>query len=78
MGRGIDSYFAKLEKSIPNVDEHSLIASSDLSKAYDTTGRHGITSYSEIVVDTWSDDEHTAKLSLGVNVSGVDRWLHVQ
>lgn len=28
---------AELEQSLPNVDEHCLVASLDLSKAYDTT-----------------------------------------
>ncbi|XP_058449303.1 uncharacterized protein LOC131429269 [Malaya genurostris] len=41
-GRGTDTYFAELEKSLPTADEHCLIASLDLSKAYDTTWRHGI------------------------------------
>ncbi|XP_062715142.1 uncharacterized protein LOC134291426 [Aedes albopictus] len=41
-GRGTDTYFAELERSLPTVDEHCLIASLDLSKAYDTTWRHGI------------------------------------
>jgi exonuclease III/ribonuclease HI len=41
-GRGTDTYFAELERSLPTVDEHCLVASLDLSKAYDTTWRHGI------------------------------------
>lgn len=41
-GRGTDTYLAELERSLPTTDEHSLIASLDLSKAYDTTWRHGI------------------------------------
>ncbi|XP_055543184.1 uncharacterized protein LOC129728756 [Wyeomyia smithii] len=32
----------KLERSLPNNDEHCLMASLDLSKAYDTTWRYGI------------------------------------
>jgi hypothetical protein len=43
-GRGIDTYFAELDQSLPSIDEHCLIASLDLSKAYDTTWRHGILS----------------------------------
>ena len=38
-GRGADTYFAELERSLPEENEHSLIASLDLSKAYNTTGR---------------------------------------
>jgi hypothetical protein len=41
-GRGSDTYFAELERSLPAVNEHCLIASLDLAKAYDTTWRHGI------------------------------------
>jgi exonuclease III len=41
-GRGTDTYFAELERSLPVLDEHCLIASLDLTKAYDTTWRHGI------------------------------------
>jgi hypothetical protein len=41
-GYGTDTYFAELERSLPNVNEHCLIASLDLAKAYDTTWRHGI------------------------------------
>jgi ribonuclease HI len=39
-GRGTDTYFATY--LLPVEDEHCLIASLDLSKAYDTTWRHGI------------------------------------
>ncbi|XP_062542088.1 uncharacterized protein LOC134210084 [Armigeres subalbatus] len=41
-GHGTDTYFAELERSLPTTGEHCLIASLDLSKAYDTTWRHGI------------------------------------
>ncbi|XP_062534266.1 uncharacterized protein LOC134203408 [Armigeres subalbatus] len=41
-GHGTDTYFAELERSLPTTDEHCLIASLDLSKAYDTTWRYGI------------------------------------
>ncbi|XP_062542164.1 uncharacterized protein LOC134210157 [Armigeres subalbatus] len=41
-GRGADSYFAELEKYLPTADEHALVASLDLSKAYDTTWKYGI------------------------------------
>jgi ribonuclease HI len=41
-GRGVDTYLAELDRSLPNTDEHCLIASLDLSKAYDTTWRFGI------------------------------------
>lgn len=41
-GRGIDTYFAELERLLPNIDELSLKASLGLSKAYDTTWWHGI------------------------------------
>ncbi|XP_058811040.1 uncharacterized protein LOC131675929 [Topomyia yanbarensis] len=40
--RGIDTYLAELDRSLPNNDEHCMIASLDLSKAYDTTWRFGI------------------------------------
>lgn len=36
-GHGTETYFAELERSLPTTDEHCLIASLDLSKAYDTT-----------------------------------------
>lgn len=41
-GRSTDTYLAELERSLPATDEHSLLVSLDLSKAYDTTWRHGI------------------------------------
>lgn len=41
-GHGTDTHFAELESYLPAKNEHCLFASLDLSKAYDTTWRHGI------------------------------------
>ena len=41
-GKGTETYLAELDRLIANTDEHCLIASLDLSKAYDTTWRYGV------------------------------------
>lgn len=63
-GRGIETYFAELERMLPNFGDHYLIASLILSKTYDTTWQHGIL-HTLKTWQMWSVAKHAAKLPFG-------------